>query len=370
MAFATSSYLTLAKPEKVKAALKDSNIYNNFVANALEQGERSAGSNQIGGVVSLSDSAVHDAAKTAFTASLIESQVNTFIDSNYAWLEGKTDKPEFAIDLTGEKSTFAQLVGQYVQTRLTGLPVCSAAQQAALTTVDPLEITCRPTGLDPAAAGAQVRAQLEASNELLEEPVITPENLNPDNKSSGEPYYVALSGAPDAYQLGLKLPWIFAIIAALAGVAIVFVASRKRQAAKWIAIALTLAGSTLIIFKFMADAIFKELQNMTFNTAATGNLELSLTDFANRLESQLVKIDMYFGLAFLILAMIIFILLGRTRRDTTSISPPADKETAAGQSEASALDLPEEAPSKPLIPGAKRPRFKSKSPPKPPRLIQ
>src|SRR4051812_31736602 len=97
-AYLTSGNIAFRHPDKVKVWLKESNLYGHFVADVIAQGQKSAG-DQEPGTVSLSDSAVQQAAQTSFTSDSIQKNVESFLDANYAWLEGKTDKPSFAIDL-------------------------------------------------------------------------------------------------------------------------------------------------------------------------------------------------------------------------------------------------------------------------------
>src|SRR5690349_7852336 len=103
LAFSVSTNLALSHPKKIEKWLSQSGFYGSFVGTAIDQADKTAGDDQSGGV-SLSDSAVKQAAESAFSPSLIQKNVNTFLDSNYSWLQGKTDKPGFNIDLTQAKS--------------------------------------------------------------------------------------------------------------------------------------------------------------------------------------------------------------------------------------------------------------------------
>ena len=149
-AVATSSNVNLKDPAKIEGWLKDSKLYGHFIAGATAQAQKSAGDNKASsGSVSLSDEAVQKAAESAFPPDQLEQYVNTFIESNYAWIQGKSDKPDYKIDLTKAKLSFAQKVGQYVTVYTAGLPVCTAQQQAAAELADPLTATCRPSSCQP-----------------------------------------------------------------------------------------------------------------------------------------------------------------------------------------------------------------------------
>ena len=86
-AVTASTNNTLGKPQKVEKALDDSGIYNAFINYTSEQAKKANGDTDQTDSVSLSDAAVKAAAETAFPPTLIQQSVNTFIDSNYAWLE-------------------------------------------------------------------------------------------------------------------------------------------------------------------------------------------------------------------------------------------------------------------------------------------
>ncbi len=158
-AFSTSFNRTLGQPEKVKTYLAESRIYDHFVAYVGKQASKSEGDNQ-SSPISLSDAAVQAAAKTSFPSKLIQKGVNAFIDANYAWLEGKTAKPQFMIDLSKQKETFAQRVGRIVKDYTATLPVCKGAEALKQKNVDPLAATCRPKNIKPAQAGAQTTKSL------------------------------------------------------------------------------------------------------------------------------------------------------------------------------------------------------------------
>ncbi len=364
-ALAASARLNLTHPAKIEAWLAQSLLYDHFVNTVIDEADKSKGDDQSGSV-SLNDAAVQQAAKSAFSPQLLQGNVNTFLESNYAWMEGKTATPNFKIDLTAAKQSFAQQVGQYVRVYTAGLPVCTAAQLAALQNQqpDPLAATCRPPATTPEAAGAAVTQKLSSSGDFLSNPVITAETINPDAHGQ-PPYYKKLSRLPDAYQLALKLPLIFSAMALISMLGIVYIAPRKRAGIRRIAILLTVSGIILVALKFAADFGFHRVEQRVFNTANNGELQHSLTDFAHRVESALVKIDLLFGAAFIVLALAGFVLLYRTRQQDTS----AKDALTQTDGPLSALPKPEAQNPGSSTP-APAPKPKKPRPPQRPRLIQ
>jgi len=361
MAFATSATKTLTHPAKIETLLSQSKLYDAFINNALKQAQQSD-STGAAGSISLDNPTVQQAARAAFTPQLLQNDVNTFLTSNYAWLEGKTSKPAFTIDLTAPKQNFANQVGKDVETRLASLPVCSVAQLQQLQNtpqLDPLSVTCRPPNLNPSAEGALVTDQLNNNSSFIKTKNITADssNLNPSGQS--QPYYQKFSKAPKLYQLAVKLPWVYAGAAVLSTVGIIFIATRRRKGLRRVAIVLTEAGILLVATKFIADTAFKRLEKKLFNSSSVGQLQQSLTDFLHRLETQLVRIDLWFGIAFLALAVLLFALLWFTRDRNRANADDSSAQSKDGTTSTQTMDK-----SAPL------PNLKPRSKPKPPRLIQ
>jgi hypothetical protein len=326
-AVSTSANNTLGKPKKVETYLAQSKLYDHFITYTADQAKKSNGDNDQSGSVSLSDAAVQTAAQSAFSPKLIQQSVNTFIDSNYAWLEGKTATPNFKIDLASQKQTFAQKVGQYVKTYTAGLPVCATVEAAQQQSTDPLAATCRPSNVTPEAAGAQVTERLSTTGDFLSNPVITASSVNPKANPSSKPYYEKLSHLPKVYRLGMKLPYIFAGLSILAALGIVFISLKRRKGVRKVGIVLLIAGIALVVVKFTADIAFRKVEHHVFNSASVGQLQQSLTDFAHRVETSMVRTDLWFGIGFLLLAAIIFGVLAGTRQKDSKPASPSEVAT-------------------------------------------
>lgn len=313
-ALVTSANHTLDKPKKVEDMLAQSKLYDHFVAYTADQAKKTNGDTDQSGSVSLSDAAVQSAAKSAFPPQLIQQSVNTFINSNYAWLEGKTATPNFTIDLSAQKETFAQKVGRIVQDYTATLPVCTTVQAAQQQSTDPLAATCRPPEVTPEAAGAQVTQRLASTGDFLSNPVITASSINPKGNQQGKPYYQKLSHLPTLYRLSTKLPFVLGVLAILSAVGVIFISLERRKGVRKVGIVLTVAGVILIFLKFSSDFIFNRAEQKVFNSTDVGQLQQSLTNFAHRVESAMVKVDLLFGIAFLLLGLIILAVLMKTRR--------------------------------------------------------
>lgn len=367
VALSTSAKMTIYNPDKVEQWISQSKLYDHFVSTAAERGQAAVGStSENDNVTSLSDTAVQDAAKTAFSKQLVEQSINSVIESNYAWLRGETDTPEFKIDLTGAKQSFAQEVGAYVTTSLSSLPVCTNAQLAQMQNVDPLSMTCRPSNVDPKTAGQQVTQQIIDSDELLSNTVLTAQTINPDPTSQSDPYYEKFSQLPKAYQFSEKLPYIFAGLTVLSALVFILLFSSRRNGIKWTAIILTVAGLLLVTTKLTSDLAFKQLENRVFNTSSDGEVQKSLTSFFHQIESASTTIQMYFGIAFLLLAIVLF-FVSRTRKEvgpTEPNLPPISVETPKPATKAATPRIRTNKPT------TQKPATSPKPKKRPPRLVQ
>lgn len=341
-ALSTSANYTLGKPKKVEDMLAQSKLYDHFVTYTADQAKKTEGDNDQTGSVSLSDAAVLAAAKSAFPAQLIQKSVNTFLESNYAWLEGKTATPSFNIDLSSQKQTFAQKVGDYVKTYSATLPVCTPAQAVQEQGVDPLAATCRPAELSPDTIGAQVTQRLGTTGDFLSNPIITAQSVNPKGNTQSQPYYSKLSHLPKLYQFGQKLPYIFAVLSVLTAVGVVFASFSRRKGLRRVGIILLIAGIVLVLAKFSGDFVFKRIENHAFNSSSVGQLQQSLTDFAHRVESSMVKIDVWFGVLYLLLALVILGVMLKTRQpgENTAAAGDSEADTAAGTENSDGNRLP------------------------------
>lgn len=361
-AFSTSSNSTLTDRHKVEAWLGDSNLYGAFVENAINQADQTTGTDQSGGV-SLSDTAVKQAAQQSFSSTVLENDVGVFLNANYAWLKGQTGKPTFRVDLSGAKRDFADKVGAYVTAYLKGLPACTAAQSANINaqTVDPLALQCLPHGLNPKAVGTQVTQQIATSTQFLSSTVITADNINPSSTGlQMKPYYQRFSTLPNLYQLAVKIPWVAAIVSLLSLIAIIWVSYNKRKGIKVVAIIFALAGLVMVLTKLAMDHVFSAVENHIFNSSSVGQLQKALTVFMHHAETQLVRVDLWFGIGYLIVALTLVITLILTRKRGLRIPKPLQNlmpsdNTSEGEDE---TETPRPKPSP-------KPR-----PPKPPRLVQ
>jgi hypothetical protein len=371
LAFALSTNLVLGKPENAKASLKQSGFYNSFADTLVDQANDASGDVIGGDRISFTNPTIRQAAHDALSAPFLEKQGNEFIDSNYAWLEGKEDKPNFRIDLTSAREDFAKRVGDAAVARLETLPTCTPVQLGQLqgaTNADLFSLPCKPPTFNLTTEGERLTKEITDSTAFLSNPVITPDSLNPsESEQSSQPYYKSLSFAPTLYKVQKVSPYVFGVLVVLCVILMYALASPKRKATRRLAATFLVAGILLLIDKFGADYLFEQLQKQAVNADNSGKLQESLISLSRHIESQLVQINMLFGLAFVGLAIVLYLLLRVTRDKTAKAKRGAYKQAVRDfTAEPAGPSVLTEVPT----PRAQAPRQSAPTPTSPPQLRQ
>lgn len=327
-AYVISLNHTLGNASTVEASLRSSNAYDQIASYATTRATQSTSTPT--GSVSLNNPQVKAIAQSVFSKQLVQQNAETFINSNYRWLDGETPTPSFTIDVSGARQSFASQVNKTVFDYLSKLPVCNPAQlqQLLASAVDPLTITCRPATVIPKAEADRVAAQILASD-FLSQPVVTADTLKISGQpDQDKPYYVQLARAPKAYQLMQKLPFILGALAIIAAAGIVLIASTRRKGVRRIGFTFALAGLLLIATKFVSDTIFTKFQAKVFaGTVNTTDVQKPLIDAGHQLEKQIVNTDLYLGVAFVVIAIILIGMYFRMRPVAKSDTPATSEAT-------------------------------------------
>lgn len=233
---------TAGSSAPIKKILADSGIYSSIVSGTLDQAKTSGGNQGDG--VSLTDPAVKQIAENTFTPQFLQQNTEEVLDSVFVWLNGKTPLPDFQIDLSSLKSTFATEAGKAAQQRAAGLPACATAPAASF---DAFSATCLPHGLTPAQVAAQVQNDIYSGQGLLKDPVITADDIRVSN-SDQSIFADQLKNAPEAYQRVKATPVILGILSLLIAGTIIFLSSSRGKGLRRVGIVLLVIGVFLLIF--------------------------------------------------------------------------------------------------------------------------
>jgi hypothetical protein len=230
----------VGKPAPVEKILADSGIYDTVLTGLLDQSKAVSDSD---GSVSLNDPVIKSAAEKTFTPAFIQENTEKVINSVYRWLDGNGTQPDFQIDLSTVKETFADNVASALQTKLAALPVCTVTPSS----FDALSATCLPKGLDAATAAAKVRNDLSGGKGFLDHPVINASSIKNSDSGSGKNIFQdKLSKAPDAYKAGKNAPYVLGALAILFAIFIIFLSPTKRKGLRRAGVTLVFVGAVML----------------------------------------------------------------------------------------------------------------------------
>lgn len=265
-------------PETVKGTLREENIYSAVAPSVLSTAsyqEKTAGQ------LPLEEPWVREAAKNAFPARDLEQKANTAIDGTFAWLEGKTATPEFAIDFTENKRQLAAGIGDHTENRLENLPRCSLNNLP--TTFDVFRIECLPPGFNAGALANRVKEEIRTDQSFLQDPVITPKDLggliNPDGNNAAAEPLAQLEGLRTLFEYKTLLLVLLPLLTAVFAVAGLLLAPDRLKALRRLgrsflfsAIGLFMFGLLLVfgLKRIIAATATDSLTREVFSPALTG----------------------------------------------------------------------------------------------------
>jgi hypothetical protein len=107
----------------------------------------------------------------------------------------------------------------------------------------------------------------------------------------------------------LKSPWIIGLLAVICAFEIFILSPIKLKGVRKIGVVLLLSGLVLLAVKFTSDSLTSRIDHFISSSSGLGLLQATVVSFVNQVESSTVKVDFWFGIFYLALALIIFGLL-------------------------------------------------------------
>jgi hypothetical protein len=231
------------QPQGVKKILNDSDVYSSLIPDALAQsGQISSSKTEI----PLNQQVIQDAAKQAFTPQVLKQSSESAVDGIYHWLNGKSSQPDFRIELTQAKVSFADAVANAAGKQAASLPRCPSSGLPA--DFDPFSATCLPRSVTIAEVTNQARNAVLTGKGFLEHPIITADSIK--NNHGQSPFATNLKDLPSKFQKIKSTPIIFSLLALLSAVAIVFLSKSHRKAVKHLGFILVTVGILMLIFAY------------------------------------------------------------------------------------------------------------------------
>src|SRR3989344_1871912 len=104
-------------PGNVKKWLKGSAVYSTVTDNILKQSQDALAKSTDGSQSPLNQPEIQAAVKDAFSPAFLQTSTENFIDGLTPWLNGKTAKPTFSIDVSSAKTKFIESLANYARNR-------------------------------------------------------------------------------------------------------------------------------------------------------------------------------------------------------------------------------------------------------------
>jgi hypothetical protein len=334
LALTAAAATVFGSPDTLKTSLKSSGTYQT----ASDQLSRQAG-NTVSGLANLKvdKATVEVAAQQSFSPQTIETNTESAVDELYGWLQGKTEKPIIKLDLSPYVDDFVQSVGNQAEQRVAQLPACTAEQlrQINPNTINIYELPCRPPGVDLGSAKQVAINQAVASNDFLQNPVLSSDSLPKD--ANGKTALDRASSLPTVYQWAMRGPWIFGGMALLCAALIVWLlwSAGWRAGAGKLARSFLGVGITLLVITALAKLFFHFVTDADGigGKLLSGDFQHVLVTLLRSLERAYDGVLLNFGIIYIVVALITLIVIrlrtpGKTGKDTALDSPVAGAEEA------------------------------------------
>lgn len=279
-----SLLLVFGQPQPIKSAVSDSGMYNVLLHDVLTgQGTAAIGSVQI----PLDDPKVEQAIGSAFTPQVLQGVGDNLIDGFYGWIQGKTDKPTFNVNLLGAREQAAENVATYVAGRVASLPTCTTAglyelyANGTLATGDYYKLSCRPASLSTQTVHDTVQRSILSSADFANELTFDASSITDD---SGQPLYKKLSFVPVAYKVTVWTTYATGVVAVLALAGAIFLRPSRRAGAKRAAIVLLVCGISSALLALVTVYGMSYLENLITSASGTDTgLQVKIADIARTL---------------------------------------------------------------------------------------
>jgi hypothetical protein len=250
MAVVISIIYTVGSASYIKTSFKETGFYDKFTGSILKLADAQS-------VNQTSDNQVlaelTPVVKKSVTPEFVQNGFETAVDSFDNWLNGKTQNPNFSIDLSQIRASLVSQTAVYFQARISGLPPCQSYKSYNFyQDYDPINATCRPP-VNLTDADYRSAAEYFISDVLPADKQTA--NFNPLNIQPSAPKTFA-SDLPIYNKIFRLLPWILGILGAVCIALVIFLNRSKARALRsightfvWPGVILLLSGAlTILIF--------------------------------------------------------------------------------------------------------------------------
>lgn len=311
-------------PTNIKDTLKNSGVYGDVVSSVIDQ----AKNNQTGDTkaVPIDNPEVQAAIKNALPPDYIEQNAGQAIDGIFSWLQGRTETPQFAIDLNEAKQRLATGVADAAYSRAIGLPPCTASQLQNLdrNNIDIFTIPCLPPGVNLQAERDKLASSIASNDQVLDDATISSEDLPKEN---GQNVFDRADAVPTLYQWFVRSPWILAGLALVTAAGLLFLHDDRRRGLLVIGRALLVTGIILVVSALLVNYVAGTVKL----TGEAGDAQAAVTDLIRTLARQFNDVLIKFGAGYALVGAGILLGLRFTRPKVLEQKPtpnPSDTPVA------------------------------------------
>lgn len=223
IANATVFSLITSNPDKVKAIISDSGVYESIPETIFNSTESK--SKDVKEKSALDNQDVKSSALEVFSPGFFENAVGSGLDGTYAWLNGNAEEISFSIDLSKPKEDFISKAVDYRLKTISKLQACSAKQLQG--DLDIFTLNCKPPyELNSKKIKQQVRKDISQGEEFLSKDTFTAKELKDEN---GKTISETLPKLPDQFQAAKKLPLILVFFVGLLAAGIIYISETKKR---------------------------------------------------------------------------------------------------------------------------------------------
>ncbi len=231
-------------PATVKNAIAQSGAYDHLIENSLNTALESVDKKNTSDIP-LNDPIIRDSLVRAYSPTVIRTNSEKLIDGTYRWLDGSAAQPDFVLDFSASNDLFIEEAGKRLESRLRGLPPCTAQQLSQQQKMNAFKATCVPPGIDITPLIQQAKSNLRSSKNLLPDNKITADTFKQAGESQN--VFVAAGNAPRQFQLLKQIPWILLGLTVIFALLVVFLYPVRDEGIKRLGRILTINGVMIIM---------------------------------------------------------------------------------------------------------------------------
>lgn len=263
----------LLRPGYIKSWGERSGAYQKLpavlISQAAKEQSKEQGQDSTDGLT-FADAGVQDAARSALTPSFLQKSTEQVVDGSFAWLDSKSDKPTFSIDVLSVKQDFVDNLGNYLKKRYSALPACAPGVMP--TSTDLLKINCRPSSelLDIDQAISAQKLKLLENKDFLPETTISADTLQEESTNNADVFNK--NEVPRAYRAFQLSPFVFAGLALVSGLIVVVLCESKKFGVRKLGWRLVVAGSVALVLTIVGFILLTKVRGLALHQPADSGI--------------------------------------------------------------------------------------------------